>query len=130
MSGLHRTEDRLPGAQQIIAGFLHAVAEALLAASPAVAEAEDEDRRTPLELGRMSTARCLLPYGPASRVLTALAQAGQPVLPLFADFVIGRPPLTAQEWALVPAPCPGLGRALPAALGHSLGQVQLSLGQV
>jgi hypothetical protein len=40
-------------------------------------------------------------------------------LPLFADSVIARLPLAADEWALVPTPCPGLGRALPAALAHS-----------
>ena len=45
-------------------------------------------------------------------------------LPLFAVFVIMRPPLTEEEWALLPAPCPGLGRALPAALAHSPAQAR------
>ncbi len=39
--------------------------------------------------------------------------------PLFADFIAAAPPLTAVHWACMPAPCPGLGRALPTALAQS-----------
>lgn len=40
------------------------------------------------------------------------------VLPLWHDVVSG-PPLLPEDWELVPAPCPGLGRALPAVLAGS-----------
>jgi len=48
--------------------------------------------------------------------------AGAWARPLFADFILCRPPLAEAEWVLVPAPCPGLGRALPLVLEHSLEQ--------
>ena len=55
-------------------------------------------------------------------MLRILQQHGQAALPLFADFAIARLPLSEDEWALLPSHCPGLGRALPAALAHSATQ--------
>ena len=52
-------------------------------------------------------------------MLWQLHDAGPTALPLYADCVICRAPLAEAEWFLVPAPCPGLGRALPAAVAHS-----------
>lgn len=104
------------------AGHVEA-ARRLAAAAPGAAASTDADGLTPLELalsGRhISTARCLLDAGPAATALRTLAEAGEAALPLFADLVAARPALTAEEWALVPAPCPGLGRALPAVLERS-----------
>lgn len=44
---------------------------------------------------------------------------------LFVDFMLARPPLTAEQWALVLAPCHGLGRALPTALERCTEQAAL-----
>lgn len=65
-----------------------------------------------------------LSAGPAAAVLAALLAAGAFAVPLFPDAVLapGRLPLTADNWALVPSPCPGIERALPAALACSPGQ--------
>ncbi len=59
-------------------------------------------------------------------MLTALS-AMHKSLPLFADFFITRSDhLTSEEWtaawSAVPAPCPGLLRALPAVLAQSTEQ--------
>jgi hypothetical protein len=51
--------------------------------------------------------------------LQELSQGGEKMQPLFADFILARLPLSEAEWALVPSPCRGLGRALPAALAQS-----------
>ena len=102
-----------------------AVVRLLVQAGPAAATATTLDGQTPLQLallnGHMAAARALLGAGPASSVLTALAAAGDPALPLFPDFLLtdGRLPLAAPDWALVPSPCPGLGRVLPAVLDCS-----------
>jgi ankyrin repeat protein len=104
-----------------------AACQVLLEAAPAAALVADAEGRMPLQLAlrtgkqapHLDAARCLLAAGPATTVLALLSAAGPPALALFADFVIARPPLSGEEWALVPAPCPGLGRALPAALPHS-----------
>ena len=53
--------------------------------------------------------------------LAALAAAGAPALPLFADCVAAHLALTGAEWQLVPAACHGLG-VLPAALERSAAQ--------
>ncbi|KAL4855970.1 Ankyrin-1 [Chlorella vulgaris] len=74
----------------------------------------------PLDLG---TARFLLAFGSATAVLAAL-HSTPAALPLFADFVIARPSLTSEEWAAVPTPCSGLGRALPAVLARSTDQAR------
>ncbi|EFN59561.1 expressed protein [Chlorella variabilis] len=71
------------------------------------------------EFQSLDAARCLLAAGPALPILSSLAAAGPAALPLYADFVIARLPLSGQDWALVPAPCPGLCGVLPAALAHS-----------
>lgn len=101
------------------------VARLLLDAAPSTATAISFER-SPLQLALMerhiSTARCFLSAGPKPAVLAALAAAGPPALPLFADFVIARCPLSEEEWAAVPTPCPNLGHALPVALDHSPAQ--------
>ena len=98
----------------------------LLAAAPEAAAARNTLGWLPLQQAlyyrHTNTARCLLAPGPAAEVLQALLRHGQAALPLFADFVIARLPLSAVEWALMPRHCPGLGRALPAALAHSTSQ--------
>ncbi|KAI7846229.1 hypothetical protein COHA_000299 [Chlorella ohadii] len=42
----------------------------------------------------------------------------------FPDFVATRLPLSNVLWVLLPRPCPGLGRVLPTALEHGIGQAQ------
>lgn len=100
-----------------------AVTRLLCIAAPETAVVAGPERRTPLQLAlahqHLATAHCLLGDGPAADVLRTLRAAGRQALPLFADLVMARPALRLREWALVPAPCPGLGRALPAALAHS-----------
>ncbi|KAI3433479.1 hypothetical protein D9Q98_003291 [Chlorella vulgaris] len=73
-------------------------------------------------------ARCFVAAGPAAAVLAALPAVPE-ALPLFADFFIARSThLTCEEWtaawSAVPAPCPGLMRALPAVLAHSAEQAR------
>lgn len=71
---------------------------------------------------------CLLaeaPLPPTRGVLEELNRAHmyapdatqRAVLPLYA-LLAARTPLAADEWALVPTPCPRLGGALPAVLGR------------
>ena len=55
-------------------------------------------------------------------MLNILQGHGQAALPLHTDFVAARLPLSPEVWALLPPACPGLGRALPAALAHSASQ--------
>ena len=105
----------------------HALAAVLLlAAAPGTATASNSRGRLPLHCWQQAiqrqhanTARCL---GPVAEVLQALLRHGQGALPLFADFVVARLPLSAVEWDLMPRHCPGLGRALPATLAHSPSQ--------
>ncbi|KAL4432163.1 hypothetical protein ABPG77_005925 [Micractinium sp. CCAP 211/92] len=54
----------------------------------------------------------------------ALVDTGPEAWPLFGDLVAARLPLAEAEWAPLPAPCPGLLPALPAALAHSLEQAR------
>lgn len=68
------------------------------------------------------TVRTLAAFGPAEAALTTLAAAGAPAHYLIADCVAAHLPLSEQAWQLVPAACPGLGRALPAALEASAAQ--------
>ena len=99
----------------------------LCAAAPQAVTWLDGDGCTPLEvclhLGpaekRMELARRLLPHGPARSALHSLRIHRPASLPLFADLVITRQGLESHEWALVPSPCAGQGRALPAALAAS-----------
>ena len=79
--------------------------------------------RTPLQLAYTSEARAMLGAGPAAAVLATLKAAGAAALAI-PDFLLipGRLPLDATAWAEVPSPCPGIERALPAALACSIGQ--------
>lgn len=105
-------------------GHLGAV-QALLEAAPGSASARDRLRRSPLHLAIAlhrswpHMARALLAASPLPAVLTSLLAAGAAALPLFADLAMLRPEFGMDEWRRVPAPCPGLGRALPAVLDRS-----------
>ena len=100
----------------------------LLAAAPEAAAARNTLGWLPLqqalERQHMDAARCLLAAGPAAEVVNILLRNGQAALPLFADFVVARLPLSEHQWARLPTPCPALGRALPAALAHSASQTR------
>lgn len=103
-----------------------AAVKLLLEAAPQAAAAVNFWGRTPLRMaihrGQLPAARLLVAASPPSLALQALADAArsQPgALALFAVAVAAHLPLTEQQWQLVPAACPGLGRALPAALAHS-----------
>ncbi|KAL4425359.1 hypothetical protein ABPG75_009375 [Micractinium tetrahymenae] len=106
------------------------IAELLLAAAPAAALAGDVAGRTPLDVAlchnQLEAAACLLASGalPPSLVLPKLRQAGNAAQPLYA-IPAARQVLTAAEWACVPAPCAGLGGALPAVLGRSAAEAGL-----
>lgn len=117
------------------------IAALLLEAAPQTAAALCNGR-TPFEVAlehlhrhgsavkHEAVARCLLPATPAHSVLPALRSAGPALQHLYADFVAGAPPLSAKQWALVPAPCAGLGRALPAALAKGVSQAQQLVGHL
>ena len=94
----------------------------------------DDGLRTPLRCALqqyplpVETARCLVAAGPASEALQTMSESlhmrydWQAALPLYADLVAAHTPLAEAEWALVPAPCPGLGAALLAVLQRSAAQ--------
>ncbi|KAL4457494.1 hypothetical protein ABPG75_012359 [Micractinium tetrahymenae] len=106
----------------------------LLQAAPEAAAAPGQDGLLPLELAlgrstiqaagaRQAVARVLLTAGPALEVLGALRRAGpERGWPLLPDAIVARAPLTDEEWDAVPFACPGLGRALPAALAAGQGR--------
>lgn len=73
-----------------------------------------------------AAAPCLRRSGAADAALAALSAANDnhQLDELYADFVMARLPLSEAAWAIVPLRCPGLGRALPAALAHSPQQAQ------
>lgn len=110
--------------------------ELLLATVPAAAAVREEYGHTPLQLALLiaeprpacaAAARCLAAAGPAEEALECLLDSEAPddvVMPLFADCMLAHLPLTAQAWGLVPQGCPGLGRALPAALELSTAQAE------
>ena len=121
------------------------VARLLVAAAPQAAAVAAASGGTPLQIAlaqrHYAIASCLLGAGDATAVLRLLSDAAQgaaqvvnwagdppPGLPthLYADFLLapGRLPLAAAGWALVPAPCPGIERALPAAAACSADQAQ------
>lgn len=54
----------------------------------------------------------------ATDLLQALGEVWDPSSPLYARLAAHRA-LTAQQWQLVPAPCPGVAPALPAVLARS-----------
>lgn len=98
----------------------------LLAAQPEASLVRTSAGQLPLELAlhwrHLDAARCLLTDGeptPVAETLAALASAGAWAQPLYATLV-ARQPLTDFEWELVPAPCAGLGAALPAVLARSV----------
>lgn len=109
-----------------------AVIQLLLDAAPEAAAATNASRLTPLGTAlrnRQATARgmavhCLLPATPTAVVLSELASAGAAGLCFYPDAIAARLPLSAAEWAMLPASCPGLGRALPAVLAHSPAQAR------
>ena len=118
---------RLPIPLHCAAAGGHTLAAVLLlAAAPEAAAARNTLGWLPLqqalERQHMDAARCLLASGPAAEVIHILQQHGQGALPLFADYVVARLPLSGDDWALLPRHCSGLGRALPAALAHSASQ--------
>ncbi len=87
--------------------------------------------KTPFETAcgwlHLDAARLLLeeaPLQPAAEILAALNKKGSWVLPLYAS-VVARLPLTPEQWELVPAPCPGLGAALPTILQRSEAEAAL-----
>jgi ankyrin repeat protein len=71
-----------------------------------------------LRFKNAEAAQLLMRHG-STQELMGTAAAGPPRMRhLLAYIVAARLPLDASEWALVPSPCPGLCRALPAALQH------------
>ncbi|PSC70319.1 ankyrin repeat PH and SEC7 domain containing [Micractinium conductrix] len=112
----------------------------LLDAAPATAAMTEYSGKPPLALAlsihRIDAARCLLehaPLPPASQALALLATACKSppryaplaaLQPLYATLV-ARQPLTPEQWDIVPAPCAGLGAALPAVLERSVGEAAL-----
>ena len=103
--------------------------QALLAAG-SDALAKNYDGRMPLYwvlyYEHLEAAETLLRAMPADAVLENLAASGTPLaLQLLTDYIAGCLPLTESQWAEVPTPLPGLGRALPAALASSVDQARL-----
>lgn len=66
----------------------------------------------------------LLLDGQQPAPLSSLCCGGELALPLYADVVLARA-LTAEQWQLVPAPCPGLGCTLPSVLERSEAEAAL-----
>ncbi|PRW20634.1 endonuclease V family [Chlorella sorokiniana] len=114
-----------------------AAARVLLAAAPEVALMRAGTAgKTPFETAcgwlHIDTARLLLeeaPLQPADEVLAALNKKGSWVLELY-TCMAARLPLTAEQWALVPSPCPGLGTALPAVLQRSEAEAALLMARL
>lgn len=110
-----------------------AVACLLLQAAPQTALTSTRTGLTPvevaLEYGSVDAARCLLELGllpPAGELLFLLHRGQQLMQPTEAHAalalyppLVARLPLSSAEWQRVPAPCPGLGVALPAVLQRS-----------
>ncbi len=106
----------------------------LLQAVPEAAAAPGQDGLLPLELAlgcsaiqavgaRRAVAKVLISATPTITTLRALYRAGRKRgWPLLPDVIIARAPLTAEEWDVMPFACPGLGRALPAALAVGQGR--------
>ena len=104
----------------------------VLVAAGADALAKDTCGVTPLRLALRqpnsklaAKAASLLTVGPVEAVLVDLCGAktdiSQQLLP---DYVAINVPLTNDQWACIPSPCPGLSRALPAALACSVFQAR------
>lgn len=76
-----------------------------------------------LQRQHMETAHYMVseaPWAPqhVGAVLTSLSAAGAAAAPLY-PALVARCPLTPEQWAQIPGPCPGLGAALPAVLRRS-----------
>ena len=74
---------------------------------------------------RGATARCLLDATPVEEGLREMVRAGPAARALWPFFVVRHCPLSREQWAQLPTPCPGLGRALPRMFGHSAEQARL-----
>jgi ankyrin repeat protein len=100
----------------------------LLGAYPDAAMVATPAGHIPITLALRSehspTARAILLAAPATVTLRHLSEAGDTALELFADFLSmpGHLPLTPEDWELVPTPCPGIERCLPAALDTGFSQ--------
>ena len=71
----------------------------------------------------------LLTVGPVDAVLEDLCCAGTTASRrLLTKYIANNLPLTDDQWARVPIPCPGLSHALPTALACSVGQARQQRG--
>ena len=77
----------------------------------------------------INAARPMLAAEPPATALPLLCGAGEVALPLLPDLA-ARWPLTPAQWQQVPSPCPGLGRALPAALARSEAEAALLVARL
>ncbi|KAI7839941.1 hypothetical protein COHA_006335 [Chlorella ohadii] len=80
----------------------------------------------------LEAASAMLAAAPQAWSLPLLAHVAGLVglfLPLFSE-VAAHWPLTAAQWQHVPAPCPGLGRALPAVLARSEAEAALLVARL
>lgn len=100
--------------------FEPASARLLLSAAPEAAIAANRAGRTPLQCvllyGLINVAACLLGAAPADSELAALKFNPAHFAHLAPEFAAAHMPLTTALWAQIPTPCPGIGRALPAAV--------------
>ncbi len=99
----------------------------LFEAAPAAARVRDRSGRTPLELlltnQQSNTAAKQLGVRNPQPTLQLLRASSDPADPAFVACLATALPLSAFEWASLPAPC--LAAALPAALEHSPAQACL-----
>lgn len=79
----------------------------------------------PQNEGHIACARLMLPHVPPDHALHGLSVACAVALPFYADLAVHWPLTDAQWRASIPAPCPGLGRALPAVLARSQAEAAL-----
>ena len=137
-------EGRLPLHVAACWGRANAV-RLLLEAAPTVAtrRTTDLDGRLPLEMALsllaysmwvhaqahaqarfLETARLLLPATPPEDALSALGNAGQVALPLYADLAACAA-LSPGQWQRMPSRCSALAAALPAVLARSAAEAAL-----
>ena len=99
-----------------------------VAAAAAARQAEQPDADNELQFKHPSAyldaARPILAALPPDTSLPSLSVLDAPFIPLFPD-VAAHWQLTAAQWALIPSPCPGLGKALPATLQRSEAEAAL-----
>ncbi|KAL4419858.1 hypothetical protein ABPG75_006956 [Micractinium tetrahymenae] len=88
------------------------------------AQADKEERERRYWSDHAGAARLLLKACTTADAAAELMAAGPAAWSLFWDLVAARLPPAEAEWALLPAPCPGLLPALPAALACSLEQAR------